>query len=335
MKKVNLFWKAIISIITIALLLLAATEFTKFYNRKNGKYRSREEIGANCEGICYYNGQIKLVNTVTKKVTTPKLDWIASTNRNDTISVFAHKGKRGFINLNNGEIIIKAQFERAWIFSEGLAGVLKNNKLGFINKSGELIIPYQFPYNPIIDSKVDFVFKNGLCTAVGNNGKHGLIDKEGNWVIEPKYDYIQNPKFDFRVVIQNNLSGILDDSLQLKIPISNDRIRICKDGFIILNEYLQQLVAFDAKTVIHPFVYDEGETLHYPSKKLDNYGDDILIGSDYTAFKINGKLGILNKQGYAITQACYSSITAINNSLFYCESDGYGVTINGQGEIVN
>ena len=61
-------------------------------------------------------------------------------------------GKYGFIN-QSGEIVIPAKFDRVGILSEGLAsfrvGDWDSRKCGFINRSGEIVIPAQFDYiNP-------------------------------------------------------------------------------------------------------------------------------------------------------------------------------------------
>lgn len=77
--------------------------------------------------------------------------------------------KWGFIN-SKGEIVVYPQFEFAWDFSEGLAGVQIGKKYGFIDKSGTLAIPATF----------DFVapFQYGLAMVkVGNSWNY--INKQG------------------------------------------------------------------------------------------------------------------------------------------------------------
>ncbi|ECL9187919.1 WG repeat-containing protein, partial [Campylobacter coli] len=69
-----------------------------------------------------------------------------------------------------------------WDFSEGLASVGLNGKIGLIDKSGKFVI------KPKFDSI--WSFREGLA-KVGLNGKYGLIDKSGKIVIEPKFDDIR------------------------------------------------------------------------------------------------------------------------------------------------
>ncbi|MCW1331420.1 WG repeat-containing protein [Campylobacter jejuni] len=73
------------------------------------------------------------------------------------------------------------QFDKVWDFSEGLAKVWLNGKIGFIDKSGEFAIKPEFDY---VEG-----FREGLAPALLNE-KWGFIDKSGKIVIEPKFDDI-------------------------------------------------------------------------------------------------------------------------------------------------
>jgi hypothetical protein len=63
-------------------------------------------------------------------------------------------------------------------FSEGLGTAEKSGKYGYINKSGEVIIPYKYDFA--------MSFHEGLA-FVRKNYKHGYIDKKGNEVIKLEY----------------------------------------------------------------------------------------------------------------------------------------------------
>ena len=52
-------------------------------------------------------------------------------------------GKFGYID-KTGELVIPAKYNRAWKFSEGLGKVLLNNKFGFVDKDGTVVILPQF-----------------------------------------------------------------------------------------------------------------------------------------------------------------------------------------------
>ena len=52
---------------------------------------------------------------------------------------------RGYLNVVTGEIDIKAEYDYAWLFPEGVAAVVKDNKIGFIDKENNVVIPFQYP----------------------------------------------------------------------------------------------------------------------------------------------------------------------------------------------
>lgn len=117
---------------------------------------------------------------------------------------------------------IEATYDHAWIFSEGLAAVEKDGKIGFINKNGEYVINPMFDYQydkADIADKVDFVFHDGYCPMVSAPRHHGLINKQGEWVMQPIYSYINHPVNGYRIIRKDRLYGLLDADLNLVLPI--------------------------------------------------------------------------------------------------------------------
>ncbi len=91
-------------------------------------------------------------------------------------------GKWGFIDKSGNEVI-PIKYDEAFIFIEGLALVSLNHKRGFIDKNGNEVIPLKYDFA--------WSFSDGLA-CVYLNGKYGFIDKSGNVVIPIKYDDARN-----------------------------------------------------------------------------------------------------------------------------------------------
>jgi hypothetical protein len=129
-------------------------------------------------------------------------DWGgARLNFSEGLAVITVSGKSGYMD-KTGKIVINPQFRFANKFSEGLAcvavGEYPNIKFGFIDKTGRFVINPQFA----IAGSVPHLgnsggFSNGLvAVGVGNNPdlsttdvKYGYIDKTGNFVITPQFDF--------------------------------------------------------------------------------------------------------------------------------------------------
>lgn len=76
----------------------------------------------------------------------------------DIIAFQGDDGKWGFATLE-GDVKIKAEYEAAKGFSNGLAAVRKNGKWGFINTSGDLVIECTF-------EDADYFNSYGTCVVV-------------------------------------------------------------------------------------------------------------------------------------------------------------------------
>lgn len=83
-------------------------------------------------------------------------------------------------------MVIKPQFTEAYSFQDGLAGVKKNGKWGYINQKGELVISYKYPDI--------FSFENGVAVVENNDFFYGAINKSGKTVIPFKYVYLTYPQ---------------------------------------------------------------------------------------------------------------------------------------------
>ncbi len=91
------------------------------------------------------------------------------------------QGSRWLFIDSTGKAVTSAVYEDAAGFRNGLAAVSKNNLYGYINIAGEVVIPFEFSNARN--------FSEGLAPVSNSKGYWGYIDKKGNWVIKPLYDF--------------------------------------------------------------------------------------------------------------------------------------------------
>lgn len=206
----------------------------------------------------------------------------------DSIGIFKKEGKRGFYNLNTNKVLVPATYTHAWFFSEGLAAVEKDGKIGFINMKGALVIPYQFVHRT--NDRPDIVFKDGICVMANGNGQMGVIDRKGEWVVKPQYEKVDLTE-----------SGIFATTSNSKLLLSN-KGEIIQDDLIVKVEPLTcnvQLKEIDA----------EGRwRLQDVEMRMDYYV--------YYTFAYNNRCGLMDKDGNRLTEPVYSKIEALNEHLF-------------------
>lgn len=326
----------VLAIIVIAVLL--STEYYKDnYGRKNSWYCNKEkQLSEQILTHEFNDGKTRVYNTNTGKYTTPKLNWVADAPSRDTLTVFSRKGKRGFLNINDGRIVIEAQYDKAWVFSEGLAAVVKDGKIGFINARNEVVLPFQYDYAYRNGRAIDYLFRDSYCTMTDARGACGLIDKAGNWVIEPQYDCIWAPHGEgYRIVKDGNKYGLLNPGLQFAYPIEYDYIDFAADGagvLLSLNGRKWQ-TDFDGK-VTRPFVVDFTNWISIPGTGDEENGARL---SAYLEYRIDGCRGVLHRDnGQIVIPAIYESVNMLSETLFevqLCEG-GDWMLIDTDGNIV-
>jgi len=107
----------------------------------------------------------------------------------------------GFINIITSEEVVPLIYDFAQPFSNGLAAVWLDDKCGFVDASGAVIIPL------IYDSIVGSGFIDGVA-IVERDGLFGIIDTAGAYILPPTYDWISFPHDNVAIMrIQDPISG--------------------------------------------------------------------------------------------------------------------------------
>lgn len=271
----------------------------------------------------------------------PKVRWISSMPERDSLTVFCDKeGKRGYLNANNGNIVIPGQYKHAWHFSEGLAAVVGDNgKVGFINYENELVIPMVFDYV----QDYDYLFIRDHCIIRNiESGQYGVIDKTGNIVVPFDYTDIfeASETDDTWYIRKDGKCGLLDSDMNIIFNTEFDNIDACVEGDVayLTSEGLKQLVAFDGE-VIEPFVIDETWPMAYIIKWNQSDSDEYELHPYLVEYSIGYlKKGVLDSRtGRVVIPALYTEISMISKDLISADL-GYGdecVIFNTRGERVN
>ena len=131
----------------------------------------------------FYNGRARVIDLDGSSFYIDKSGQKVFANREGSdfqngLAFFKSNNKYGFLNTN-GEIVLAPQYDFAQFFGDGLANVCVGEKWGFIDVTGQFVIPPQF------DDAGEF--SEGLA-RVAKGGKWGFIDKTGKVVIPFQFD---------------------------------------------------------------------------------------------------------------------------------------------------
>jgi hypothetical protein len=166
-------------------------------------------------------------------------------------------GKFGFID-KKGNLRIANRYDAIGQFKEGLTKVKLNNKWGYINVGERIIIQPSFEqaYN----------FENGKA-LVKHNDKYGLINKEGKFILPMRYDSIVVLMEKNYILINNHKKGLANKTGQIIIEPKFDELTDLNNGYIIVRQDNKLgLITSEGLSTI-PLIYDQ--LIYNPEK--NNY----------------------------------------------------------------
>lgn len=256
--------------------------------------------------IIYRKGKCYIVNPDTKHTIVKDIEWYHYSDSKDSIILFAKNGKRGFCNIMTGKVIVEpVTYTKAWVFSEGLAAVEKDGRIGFVNTDGEEVINCKFSYrgNPL----TEFVFNNGHCIVADTTNKIGVIDNNGRWVIQPMYDGVE--------LTQNYAVVYTKGDFKKQIDYNG---RVIQEGIID-----------DISEIYYDVTYTSAGTGGPEEGRIQNM--------NYYEYTVGPYAGLINSKGQFITPPIYTSIYGITPTLFCATlQDCYSkVFIDQNGNVIS
>ena len=212
--------------------------------------------------------------------------------------------KYGYIN-KKGEIVIPYQYKSANRFSEGLAAVRENGKWGVINKEGKMVIKPQF-------SAWIYNFEDGIAT-IKDGGKYKYIDKKGELLCEADFDEV----YPFNGEIA-----------EVRKKVS----KFCWGGFL-LTAAMGSIVDHPApNTSVRRIEIDQNDLTTQKQKRgyIDKKGDFVVSTKNDQVDKFHegivrvvtdGKSGYMNIKGEYIIPAQYDAILGFSEGVVGASKD--------------
>ena len=280
------------------------------------------------DGYPYYLYDIRLGQRTLTSV-----KWICKSSDGDSLTVFSDGKKRGYFNRFTGKEVIPPKYEKAWIFSEGMACVLDKGTLHFIDRKGQTAIDKIYPYTKLID---DYCFHNGLCSVLGDNNRIGLIDKQGNWVVDPEYYQMSYDTKGFWLVQDREWNyGLLDKEGKVLLPIEYNSITINHDDSTIYThrlDHIQQVLDFECN-VVNSCNYAFVTKLFYDTDEYNEYGDPKSAPAYCLQYYTDDDYyGLMDSKGNIITPPYYSDINAIAPDRYHCIGPKGSVILDDKGK---
>lgn len=259
------------------------------------------------------------------------MELMEETDTKNTLVVFRQGKEWGYLNGLTGKPL-PGRYDYAWPFSEGMAAIMKDKHLMFINSRGEVVINTELGRMP---EETDCKFIQGYCIVNSSDGLTGLIDKQGNWALQPIYDDIIHVN-GFWKVRSYDLYGLFSSSLDTLFTVKHPRIDV-EDEAIEVSLKNHTVKRYDYNmNVLENFVIHSIEELSTRDfYKEDEFRYTVAKQMCYAVNVENESTfyyGLMDRNGKRLTPPDYTSIEAIGKDLYFCKPQG--ILINGKGERV-
>lgn len=338
------FWRIIWSVLTICIVVATCIITHVWYQMEREelhRFGHKQRISNQLTFVKprYSTKPGIIQNFITGEVIAKDIDWIALPADEDSLIVYSKDDKRGYINRFSGEIAIPAKYSKAWVFSGGVAAVAEGDSVYFIDHSGKAVNNKKLAYNP---KNHGYVFHGDYCAMAVDDGLMGLIDRNGNWAVEPKYQWIISEANNFwRAREGDSQTGLwyaLNDRAELVTEIGYPEITISEDFGIIatLPNHLQVSYGFDG-TKSDKFLCRDLEKMYYDKDEWDEEGNKIIDATTLMRYRMSdGYEGLCTVDGDIITEPIYWEIAPITKDTYLCKykDASAGVIVNSKGEIV-
>lgn len=333
--------KNIIIIIAVFIIITITTIIS--YNHNNSPFNYSHHGDLN-EGIISVSdgkkyGYIKSNGKVIfrMKNSIKDIDNLSNLYFTDEIGTYLDGNLYGIIN-NKGRIIIKAKYSKIKIFNKNLILVQKDGNEYFINYKDKKISKNEY-FEILYDDNENissFIINN-------NNGLYGVIDKQGDIIIEAKYDNISkfydkdnNEKYIYVTYIKDKINVFDDDGKKIELnnvsiisyykdnkiyykndngniyiyDIANDKLINYKDKYEELFPFYDGIARVLTKDYKVGYINVYNNYVIEPIYQFENYSSDFknkyAIASKKTDEGL--KSGIIDKKGNVVIDFIYDEI---------------------------
>ena len=353
-------------------------EVDGYYEESGYKYAGYIISNTTEEGYRY--GYIDYKGKLVLEPEYNELSRIVEISDNENAYLLCAKNGQFGVMKNEKEIVPNEYQSIEYDENNQLLVVEKSKKYGISTLEGNLIVPAQ--YNSIDITGIYLYAQNDQGTTVYNsngteanidtnmailntenekykiridntNGtKYGVIGKDGEQIIEEKYNYIEY-LYDryFIVSDENSKLGVIDDKDNVKIEINNDSIQKVGDTKILqaelADEEITRLYKEDMSLICemknatvetkdnYIKIYNADETKYFSKEGKELKNSEVYTNNTLFAKKENDKWGFVNTNGDFVVEAKYDKVTEFNEYGFAAvKKDEKWGSINLEGKEV-
>lgn len=348
------------------------------YYDKETKYQNAGFIVGQKKEEGYRYGYIDANSKKILELEYNEIDRITEIEQEHGIYLLALKNGQAGVYKNKNQIIKHHYEEIEYNKSQNLFLVEKNKKQGVMDQEGNEIIKAEYDYimisgqtinaqkegitynfdskgNKQEDTKENTILhteNDNYFITINGEEQFGIIDKEGNSILENQYSYIEYAFAHYFIVtkegkmsvvnVENKEEVVSDYDMIQKIENKNILEAITTEPYAIAiyNESMQKVVSMEQSSLKIEENYikliSDTERRYFDSNGNDIKYQEIVPNLSLFAFRAeDGKWGFKNKEDNVIVEATYDMVTELNTYGFAgIKKDGKWGVINAEGKVI-
>lgn len=294
--------------------------------------------------IVKQDGLYGLVDNKGKLIINPKYKEIQSLDKKDYKCGYIVKSeddKSGLIDVS-GKVILENKYEKIDnIYGNNYYVIEEEGKQKVINQTGETLNINDF-------NKIMQISNSGIVFEKDN--KYGVVNFEGEIIIKPIYDYLEEINTNVYKAKLNEKNGIIDLDESQKLPYEYTNIYFDKNVQVYIAEnedFTSSIINSNFEIKITGIISEINKEKKYIKVKVnDDYKYynfnleeknvyDILKDNTLYMSKNNGKYGFIDKKGNVVVDYIYDDATE-QNAYGYAavKKDGLWGAIDSNGKVI-
>ncbi|MBP2639439.1 MAG: hypothetical protein H6Q66_390 [Firmicutes bacterium] len=203
-----------------------------------------------------------------------------------------------------GAVLLETPYKEAWEVEGGLIAFLADNKMGFMDWQGHVIIEPNF-YRVMYGRQDLFKEKiTPISSGPFNQNKWGFIDKTGKTVVNFDYDWAEQYQEGMALVCKNKMYGFLDSSGRQVIPLQFEDAWKFSEGLAAVK-----------KNGLWGFIDKQGRWVIPPQYQGLLFGSPIEFHEGLAAVRTVNGTGYINAAGEMVIAPIYRTADDFQNGI--------------------
>lgn len=307
-----------------------------------------------------------------------EIDRVTEIIDSDDVYLLAFKTGQAGIYQNKKEIIKHEYQEIEYNKKNQLFIVEKNDKQGVVDREGKQILDAEYDYIIVssqtisaekegsmyyfdingnekqLTNKLTFISteNNNYLITINEKEQFGVINKEGNTILENEYSYIEYAFKDYFIVSKENKVGVIDASKNNRIAFEYNVIQKVESANIlqaikenqtttidIYNENIEKVASMEKANLVvekdYIKLYSNKDRKYFNKSGNEVENKEIFNNSSLFAFSQDEKWGFKDKEGIIKVEPIYDMVTELNTYGFGgIKKDNKWGVINSEGQVI-